>query len=122
MSQERKSKELNWEVLSLLVVLALVILGNRDMLVNIMPQDAWFWMNEIVGAGAIILVIVIIVRHIYKKTKRQDSISEKANNSIENPKVNIDLKIDTTDIAKMTKEQTDAINEIIDRLQGKHKG
>ncbi|MBA7650823.1 hypothetical protein ES703_58634 [subsurface metagenome] len=37
------------------------------------------------------------------------------------PKITIDTKIDTADIAKMKKEQTDAINAILDRLQGKYK-
>jgi hypothetical protein len=79
-----------------------------------MPQNVWFWTNSIIGYGGLLVVILVFVITIIKKVKQSNT--KLKNDNIDIPKINIDCKIDTADIAKMNTEQLNT-KDVIKLLQ-----
>lgn len=83
-----------------------------------------FWALAFVLGGGIIAAILSAFLFAFRNRAKSQSSSpdaiDKTGEQIGNkPKFNIDLKVDTKDLAKMNAKQLKAVNDIIARLQGK---
>lgn len=83
MPKEKPTKgSLNWAILSLLFAISWIVFGGRNMQVDFMPQQVWFWLNTVVGFGGIITIAIIIFTSkgniLYNKSDTKlDAISDK---------------------------------------------
>jgi len=113
MSQETKRKGLNWEIVSLLFILSWIVLGNRSMTVDFIPQNAWFWLNTIIGFVGLFIVFGILIYRLIKGWRKKPT-ETKTSDKEEPPRINI--KVDAADIAKMNPKQLAVFKELLSKM------
>lgn len=54
-----KKGSLNVALISLLVAIAWIVFQSRNMAVEFIPQQVWFWLNTVIGWGLLIFLIIL---------------------------------------------------------------